>query len=110
MGHFFTTTAFKALLSAACAAHLGHTAGAINTASMSGITRTSQHHFKYNASKAAALHLTQLLAQELRRPGVNVRVNSISLGIFSSEMAGACPRRTCAGCGRGGADEGRRGQ
>lgn len=83
-GHFFTASAFLPLLAAA--ARPGHTAGVINTASISGITRTSQHHIKYNASKAASIHLTQLLAQELRRPGINVRVNSISPGIFPSEM------------------------
>ena len=56
---------------------------------MSGITRTSQHHFKYNVSKAADIHLTTLLAQELRRKAVNIRVNSIAPGIFPSEMTSA---------------------
>lgn len=42
---------------------------------MSGITRTSQHHIKYNVSKAASIHLNTLLAQELRQNGVKVRVN-----------------------------------
>jgi NAD(P)-dependent dehydrogenase (short-subunit alcohol dehydrogenase family) len=86
MGHFFSTVAFLPLLAASSASRVGHTAAVINTASMSGITRTSQHHLKYNASKAASLHLTTMLAQELRRPGVRVRVNSISPGIFPSEM------------------------
>jgi NAD(P)-dependent dehydrogenase (short-subunit alcohol dehydrogenase family) len=86
MGHFFTTAAFLPLLSAASRSKPNHTAAVINTASISGITRTSQHHFKYNASKAASIHLTQLLAQELSRPGVRVRVNAISPGIFPSEM------------------------
>jgi NAD(P)-dependent dehydrogenase (short-subunit alcohol dehydrogenase family) len=84
--HFFTTTAFLPLLSAAAKNRPNFRAGVINVASISGITRTSQHQFKYNVSKAAAIHLTQLLAQELRRPGVNVRVNAISPGIFPSEM------------------------
>ncbi|KAI0650380.1 NAD(P)-binding protein [Trametes meyenii] len=84
IGYFFTTAAFIPLLSAA--ARAGHTASVINIASMSGITRTSQHHFKYNVSKAATIHLSTLLAQELRRPGVKVRVNNISPGIFPSEM------------------------
>lgn len=52
---------------------------------MSGITRTCQHHFNYNA-KATAIHLTSLLAQELRRNAVNVRVNSVAPGYFPSEM------------------------
>ncbi|KAI0638550.1 NAD-P-binding protein [Trametes polyzona] len=84
IGYFFTTAAFIPLLSAA--QREGHTASVINISSMSGITRTSQHHFKYNVSKAATIHLSTLLAQELRRPGVKVRVNNIAPGIFPSEM------------------------
>ncbi|KAI0658528.1 NAD-P-binding protein [Cubamyces menziesii] len=84
IGYFFTTAAFLPLLSAA--AREGHTGSVINISSMSGITRTSQHHFKYNVSKAATIHLSTLLAQELRRPGVKVRVNNIAPGIFPSEM------------------------
>ncbi|KAI0758064.1 NAD(P)-binding protein [Fomes fomentarius] len=84
IGYFFTSAAFLPLLSAA--AREGHTGTVINVSSMSGITRTSQHHFKYNVSKAAAIHLSQLLAQEFRRPGVKVRVNNIAPGIFPSEM------------------------
>lgn len=85
--YFFTSAAFLPLLAAA--AREGHTGTVINVSSMSGITRTSQHHFKYNVSKAAAIHLSQLLAQEFRRPGVKVRVNNIAPGIFPSEMTGA---------------------
>ncbi|KAI4527135.1 NAD(P)-binding protein [Schizophyllum commune Loenen D] len=84
IGHFFTSAAFIPLLSAAT--RPGHTGTVINISSMSGITRTSQHHFKYNVSKAADIHLTTLLAQELRRKAVNIRVNSIAPGIFPSEM------------------------
>lgn len=86
IGHFFTTAAFIPLLAATATIHPGRTAAVINTSSMSGITRTSQHHFKYNVSKAADIHLTTLLAQELRRNAVNVRVNSVAPGIFPSEM------------------------
>ncbi|KAK0186730.1 hypothetical protein F5146DRAFT_1143120 [Armillaria mellea] len=53
--------------------------------SISGITTNSQ--YQYNASKAASVQLTTLLAQELRRPGVSGRVNSITPGPFPSEMA-----------------------
>ncbi|KAH9939232.1 NAD-P-binding protein [Epithele typhae] len=84
IGYFFTAAAFLPLLNAA--ARDGHTGAVINISSMSGITRTTQHHFKYNVSKAAAIHLSTLLAQEFRRPGVRVRVNSIAPGIFPSEM------------------------
>jgi NAD(P)-dependent dehydrogenase (short-subunit alcohol dehydrogenase family) len=65
---------------------LKHPQGVINIASISGITRTSQHHVKYNASKAASIHLSALLAQEFSRPGVRVRVNAISPGISPSGM------------------------
>ena len=85
--YFFTAVAFLPLLSAAH--REGHTGAVINISSISGITRTTQHHFKYNVSKAATIQLTQLLAQEFRRPGVKVRVNSIAPGIFPSEMTGA---------------------
>ena len=54
--------------------------------STSGITRASTHRFMYNVSKAASIQLNNLLAQELRRPGVMVRVNSIAPGVFPSEM------------------------
>ncbi|KAI5120446.1 hypothetical protein M0805_009908 [Coniferiporia weirii] len=86
MGLFFTTAAFLPLLSAASKVRQGHTAAVINISSMSGITRTTQHHVKYNVSKSAAIHLTTLLAQECRRNAVNVRVNSIAPGLFPSEM------------------------
>ena len=89
IGCFFTTCAFIPLLSAAVRKNNGvpeYTPSVINIASMSGITRTTQHHFKYNVSKAAAIHLSTLLAQELRRKAVNIRVNNISPGIFPSEM------------------------
>jgi len=43
---------------------------------MIGTTRTTQHHIRYNVSKSAATHLTTALAQELRKPGVKIRVNS----------------------------------
>ncbi|KAK0450312.1 uncharacterized protein EV420DRAFT_1621946 [Desarmillaria tabescens] len=86
MGHFFTATAFLPLLSAASNLRPDHTGNIINISSMSGITATSQYHIQYNVSKSASIQLTRLLAQEFKRPGVNVRVNSIAPGIFPSEM------------------------
>ncbi|PCH40769.1 NAD(P)-binding protein [Wolfiporia cocos MD-104 SS10] len=85
IGYFFTTVAFLPLLSAT-SFRTGHSGSVINISSISGITRTSQHHMAYNSSKAAVIQLNRLLAQELRRPGVKVRVNSIAPGIFPSEM------------------------
>ncbi|KAH9927072.1 NAD-P-binding protein [Epithele typhae] len=66
IGYFFTAAAFLPLLSAA--ARGGHTGTVINISSMLGITRTTQHHFKDNVSKAATIDLTTLLAQEFCRP------------------------------------------
>ncbi|TFY62857.1 hypothetical protein EVG20_g6552 [Dentipellis fragilis] len=86
IGHFFTTVACIPLLANAKKWKPNHTASVINISSMSGITRTSQHHFKYNVSKSASIHLSNLLAQELRRKAVLVRVNNIAPGIFPSEM------------------------
>ena len=37
-------------------------------------------------SNAKTIQLSQLLAQEFRRPGVKIRVNNIAPGIFPSEM------------------------
>lgn len=86
IGHFFTTAAFIPLLAATPSIHSGRTPAVINTTSMSGMTRISQNHFRYNVAKGAAIHLTTLLSQELRRNAVNVRVNSIAPGNFPSEM------------------------
>lgn len=86
IGHFFTTVAFIPWLAAAGKARPGHTGSVINISSMSGITRSTQKQYMYNVSKAASIQLTDLLAQELRRPGVKVRVNGIAPGLFPSEM------------------------
>ncbi|KIK62802.1 hypothetical protein GYMLUDRAFT_990266 [Collybiopsis luxurians FD-317 M1] len=86
VGHFFITAAFSHLLAATSTIDPHRTGTVINNTSMSGITSTSQHRFSYNVSKGAAIHLTTLLSQELRREGVRVRVNSIAPGIFPSEM------------------------
>jgi len=86
IGYYFTTVAFIPLLAAATEHNPGHSACVINNSSISGTTRTTQHHYQYNVSKGATSHLNTLLAQELRRPGVRVRVNAFSPGVFPSEM------------------------
>ena len=48
--------------------------------------KTAQHHFAYNASKAAVIHLTKMLGFEIGNNGLKVRVNSIAPGVFPSEM------------------------
>jgi NAD(P)-dependent dehydrogenase (short-subunit alcohol dehydrogenase family) len=54
--------------------------------SISGIVQKSQNHFSYNASKAAEHHLTKLLASEITKHGLKIRVNAIAPGVFPSEM------------------------
>ncbi len=82
---FFSTMTFLPLLSAS---HTDTwTSAVINITSISGIVKLSQFHYAYNASKAAANHLTQMLAHELRfRSNLGIRVNAIAPGLFSSEM------------------------
>lgn len=41
---------------------------------------------RYNASKAAVIHLTKMLGFEIANNGLKVRVNSIAPGVFPSEM------------------------
>ncbi|KAF8320412.1 NAD(P)-binding protein [Clavulina sp. PMI_390] len=86
ISYYFMSSAFLPLLSAATKKHPGRSAAVINISSISGITRTTQHHPSYNVSKAATIQLNTMLAQEFSRPGVKVRVNSIAPGIFPSEM------------------------
>ncbi|CAI7645748.1 unnamed protein product [Penicillium palitans] len=51
-----------------------------------GLVKTAQHHFAYNASKAAAVHLTKMLAHEIVSSQLKNRVNNIAPGVFPSEM------------------------
>jgi NAD(P)-dependent dehydrogenase (short-subunit alcohol dehydrogenase family) len=59
----------------------------ITTGSISGEVKQAQMHFAYNASKAAANHLTRLIAFEFTNSTeAHVRVNCIAPGVFPSEM------------------------
>jgi len=80
------TTAFLPLLQAASEHQHGYSAGVINVCSISGIVKTAQHHFAYNASKAAVIHLTKMLSFEITNNNLKIRVNSIAPGVFPSEM------------------------
>lgn len=86
---FFMTTAFLPLLARGSQVEHGWSSTVLNISSISGIVKTAQHHFAYNASKAAAVHLTKMLAQEVsgspesRAP---IRINNIAPGVFPSEM------------------------
>lgn len=99
-GVFFTTMSLLPLLVAGnasppqCCLETGSDdklrpwhASIINITSISGQVKTNQNHYAYNASKASATHLTQMLSHELRfHAGFGVRVNAIAPGVFPSEM------------------------
>ena len=83
---FMTTTAFLPLLEKATEHHKGYSGTVINITSISGSVAKSQGHFAYNASKAAANHVTKLLASEVANHGMKVRINALAPGVFPSEM------------------------
>jgi NAD(P)-dependent dehydrogenase (short-subunit alcohol dehydrogenase family) len=58
----------------------------INISSISGLVKSPQHHISYNASKAAFIHLTRMLASEIASNGLKIRVNSVAPGVFPSEI------------------------
>lgn len=83
---YFMTTAFLPLLQKSSEIHHGYSGCVLNMCSISGIVKTAQHHFAYNASKAAVIHLTKMLASEIASNKLKIRVNSIAPGVFPSEM------------------------
>ncbi|KAJ9482843.1 hypothetical protein VN97_g10580 [Penicillium thymicola] len=83
---FFTTTAFLPLLNKGTEGEHGWSSTVVNISSISGLVKTAQHHFAYNASKAAAVHLTKMLAHEIVSSQLKIRVNNIAPGVFPSEM------------------------
>lgn len=83
---FFMTSAFLPLLQNATSINPGYSGTVINITSISGIVKSSQHHFAYNASKAAAIHVSNLLAAEIASSGLKIRVNNIAPGVYPSEM------------------------
>lgn len=85
-GMYFTTAAFLPLLQQSSEKNQGWSSTVINISSISGLIQKSQHHFAYNASKGAAVHLTRMLAAEVVSNKLKIRVNSIAPGVFPSEM------------------------
>ncbi|CAF9940659.1 MAG: hypothetical protein ALECFALPRED_008783 [Alectoria fallacina] len=86
---YFMTLAFLPLLEKATEYQKSFTGCVINISSISGLVLKSQAHFSYNASKAAAIQVTKLLASEIANAGIKIRVNSIAPGVFPSEMTTA---------------------
>ncbi|KAI5923039.1 hypothetical protein F4810DRAFT_711081 [Camillea tinctor] len=84
---FFVTAAFLPLLAKSEASPTGKIGSVINNTSISGSLRMSQNcQFSYNASKAAANHITRQMALELSQDAIKVRVNGLALGYFPSEL------------------------
>lgn len=83
---YFTTTAFLPLLQRSTERFKGWSGTVINIASISGQVKTAQKHFSYNTAKAATIHLSRMLAAEIAAAGLKIRVNSVSPGLFPSEM------------------------
>ncbi|RAL15601.1 SDR family NAD(P)-dependent oxidoreductase [Aspergillus homomorphus CBS 101889] len=83
---YLVTSAFLPLLQKGSEQAKGWSSTVINITSISGIVKVSQHHFAYNASKGAAIHLTKMLAHEIASSGLRIRVNNIAPGVFPSEM------------------------
>jgi len=86
VGPYLLTTAFLPLLQKATELHYGYSGCVINITSISGLVKISQGHFSYNASKGAAIQLNKMLATEIAKSGLKIRVNAIAPGVFPSEM------------------------
>lgn len=86
VGPFLMTTAFLPLLQRSTESEHGWSGTVVNISSISGLVRISQGHFSYNASKGATVHLNKMLASEIAKAGLKIRVNSIAPGVFPSEM------------------------
>ncbi|KAF8073871.1 hypothetical protein FPV67DRAFT_1446724 [Lyophyllum atratum] len=83
---FFVTTAFMGLLDRGSKDSAGYSSVVINITSISGVIKVAQEHFAYNSAKAAASHLTKMLATEFALKKVDIRVNAIAPGVYASEM------------------------
>lgn len=56
------------------------------TSSIAGFSRQLANGFAYASSKAATTHLVKMLATNFAQQGFHIRVNSISPGLYPSEM------------------------
>ncbi|KAH6630028.1 hypothetical protein B0J18DRAFT_363486 [Chaetomium sp. MPI-SDFR-AT-0129] len=83
---YFATAAFLPLLQRSSERHPGWSGTVVNITSISGLVKSAQHHFAYNAAKGAANHLTRMLASEVAGAGLKIRINALAPGVFPSEM------------------------
>ena len=84
--HYFMTTAFLPLLQRGSEQHRGYSSTVINISSTSGMINSSENHFPAGTCKAGTIQLTKVLASEMAKAGLRIRINSIAPGIFPSEI------------------------
>jgi len=86
---FFVTMAFLGLLAKGAEDDQILRASVVNITSISAVMRLAQCHFAYNSGKAAASHLTRMMATEFSLKNIQVRVNAVAPGVYLSEMTEA---------------------
>lgn len=80
------TTAFLPLLERGSDQNDGYFSTVINISSTSGMINSAENHFPAGTCKAGTIQLTKVLASEIARAGLKIRINSIAPGIFPSEI------------------------
>ena len=82
---YYTSFAFLPLLAKGTTKTAGYSSSIVNITSVSGFNKgNSRGQFAYATSKAAATHLTRMLAHTFSQ--TKVRVNAIAPGLFPSEV------------------------
>lgn len=83
---YYMSMAFLPLLAKGRNVTPGYTSSVVNITSISGFMKgSSSGQFAYASSKAAATHLTRMLATTFAQ--TKVRVNCIAPGVFPSEVS-----------------------
>ena len=83
---YYMSMTFLPLLAKGREVTPGYTSSVVNVTSISGVMKgSSSGQFAYASSKAAAIHLTRMLATTFAQ--TKVRVNSIAPGVFPSEVS-----------------------
>jgi NAD(P)-dependent dehydrogenase (short-subunit alcohol dehydrogenase family) len=77
---YFLTTACLPLLQRSTEMQNGYSGCVINITSISGLVRISQHHPADHVSKAAAVHLSNMLGAEIVDAGLKIRTKNIAPG------------------------------